>query len=285
MTEIILGDLHHGRRHKVTYGDPAIWDYKSISILNRLINKHNPDRLVLAGDIFDTSKPTALAYSELAGVIARIPEVIIIAGNHDISRVNEDIAFNNLAAFDNVKLVGIGEYDKFDYNLIAVGWQQTQQFFKDVMTDILTENQNKVIVTHCSRLDFGNENDNILTDELIALAKDNGNVIVSGHEHKAALRGTFNHLGSVVPHSIAEVGTRYYWLNGKFLELPDDGDIILTREEPITINSEKCYYVKPGKEITTEDLLLEEKDLSIDIVSDFWEKAQEAGFKKELLND
>lgn len=283
---IILGDLHLGKKHNVTYGDSTIWDYRSLELLKRILQKHNPHRLILAGDVFDTSKPSSLTYSELLNVINSVPDVWIIAGNHDISKVSEDIAFDNLRALDNVTVVRYATLDhQEEFNFI--GWQPTQEHYDSAMKLTLAEAiEGAVVITHCSRLDFGNQNDNICTDEHLALAKEKDITIVSGHEHKSQQIPNFIHLGSVVPHTIAELGPRYYWLDGELIQLDDDGDIILTREEPLTIDPNKVYYVKAGKEITVEDLKLEARDLGIDIVEDFTKKAIEAGFNmKELLDD
>lgn len=285
LSTLIIGDLHLGRKHNVTYGDASIWDNKSLSILNRLINMHNPEQLVLAGDVFDSSKPTALVYSELIGVIARVPIVWIIAGNHDISKITEDIAFDNLGALENIFLVKYGEIDNSD-DLNFIGWHATQELYDEAMKLVLAgAKKDSIIVTHCSRLDFGNEMDNICTDEHIRLAKAKNMAIVSGHEHSSSLSPYFMHLGSVVPHTIAELGPRYYLFNRELLTIPDDKDIILTREEPLEIDPDKVYYVKTGKEITMEDLKLEAKDLTVDILEDFWKEATKAGFTRKLLDD
>lgn len=287
MSSIILGDLHHGRKHNATYGDASIWDYKSLNLLKALLIKHNPDQVILSGDVFDNSKPSSLAYSELVSVLVRIPSVWIIAGNHDISKVEESIAFDNIGALDNVNLVRHSSLNhSADHKFNFIGWQPTQSHYDKAMKFTIEEAmEGTTIVTHCSRVDFGNENDNICTDEHIKLAKAKDIKIISGHEHKSSIGSTFSHIGSVVPHTIAEVGVRYYWLDGKFIELEDDGQLVLTREEPINIDPTKVYYVKTNKEVTIDDLKLEEKDLSIDILEDFWKEATKAGFSKELLND
>ena len=277
MQTLIIGDTHHGKKHNCTYGDSSIWDNKSLKLLDQLLNKHEPDRLILAGDVFDNSKPSALAYAELCSVIFQCPNVWIIAGNHDISKVEEKIAFDLIPAF----LVAHDTTEVVD-NIGMIGWHATQKLFNEAMIKMLKEDIN-TLVTHCSRMDFGNEMDNICTDEHIRLAKENGIVIISGHEHKSNLGNNFVHLGSIVPHTIAEVGPRYYWLDGKFLEIPIAEDIVLTREEPLTIDPNKCYYIKTGKEVTTEDLKLEAKDLTIDILEDFWHEAEKLGYTKELL--
>ena len=282
---IIVGDLHLGKKHNVTYGDGKIWDDRSLLILKNIIRDYEPEQLILAGDVFDTSKPTSLVYSELIAVLVEVPAVIIIAGNHDISKVTEDISFNNLKALKNVYLVEYNTASNSPNDLWNyIGWQPTQMDYDRVLrSTIEAAAEGAYIITHCSRLDFGNLNDNICTDEHIALAIAKDIKIISGHEHTSSIGSNFAFLGSVVPHTIAEVGPRYIWVDGDFKELPRNEDIILTREEPIEIDPDKVYYVRTGKEVTPEDLKMESKDLSIDIVEDFKKKALEAGFNMEEL--
>jgi len=282
-TTIIVGDLHLGKKHNVTYGDAKIWDDRSLLILKEIISNYDPTRLILAGDVFDTSKPSSLVYSEFLGIISSVPIVYIIAGNHDISKITEPIAFDNLEALSNVFLVKYQEHEIHeDFNFI--GWQPTQEKYDEVMRLVIEEaKEDSVIITHCSRLDFGNKMDNICTDEHIKLAKAKKIEIISGHEHKSSIGNTFSHLGSVVQHTIAETGPRFIWVDGGFKELQHNDDIILTREEPLHIDPDKVYYIKTGKEVTVEDLKLESKDLNIDILEDFKVKAKEAGFDIEKL--
>ncbi len=282
---IILGDLHLGKKHNVTYGDPAIWDNRSLKILKELISRYDPTRLILAGDVFDTSKPSSLVYSEFISAISNVPTVYIIAGNHDISKITEPIAFDNLEALENITLIKYASLDHLaNSSFNFIGWQPTQEHYDKAMKFTIDEaKEDSIIITHCSRLDFGNEMDNICTDEHIALAKAKGIHIISGHEHKSSLGNTFIHLGSVVPHTIAELGPRFVWVDGELKELQHNDDIILTREEPVYIDPDKVYYVKTGKEVTVEDLKMEAKDLNIDILEDFMAKAKEAGFNIEEL--
>lgn len=285
MKTLILGDLHHGRKHNCTYGDSKVWDYKSLNILKDLIEQHEPERLILCGDIFDNSKPTALAFSELIVAIAYVRRVIIIAGNHDISKIQEPIAFNTLGDLPNISIVRYGSFAITD-DYTFVGWQPTNTEYIRTLTEVINQTKkNSIIITHASRLDFGNEMDNIVTDDILALAAAKNILIVSGHEHLSSISKNFIHLGSVVPHAISEVGSRYYMLDKELFRIEDDNEIILTRTEPDYIDPNKVYYVKSGKEVTTEDLKLETKDFNIDIVDSFWKEANKLGFTEELLND
>jgi len=283
---VVFGDLHLGRKHNVTYGDASIWDNKSLETVKRLLSVLQPKNLILAGDVFDNSKPSSLAYSQLLAVISHVDNVYIIAGNHDISKITEVIAFDNLKDIgSNIHVIEHDTVETID-NVIFIGWHVTQTDYALALTNsIINASEGATIITHCSRLDFGNEMDNICTDKHIDLAKEKGVKIISGHEHKASIGDTFNHLGSVVPHTIAEVGPRYYYYGGKFEEIYNDGSVVLTREEPLSIDPDKVYYVKTSKEVTVEDLKLEEKDLSINIIDDFWQEAKKAGFSKGVLDD
>lgn len=285
MKTLILGDLHHGRKHNCTYGDSKLWDYKSLTILKSLIEKHEPEILILCGDIFDNSKPTALAYGELVTTLTNVRRVIIIAGNHDISKIQEPIAFNTLGNLPNISIVRYGSFARTN-DFSFIGWQPTNTEYNRLLLETIDATRiGNTIITHASRLDFGNEMDNIVSDEAIALAKVKNIIIVSGHEHTASVSQNFIHLGSVVPHTISELGPRYYMINRDIFEIEDDGDIILTRTEPNYIDPDKVYYVKSGKEVTTEDLKLETKNFDIDIIDSFWKEANKLGFEKGLLDD
>jgi hypothetical protein len=125
----------------------------------------------------------------------------------------------------------------------------------------------------------------VVTDDLAKAAAAANITIISGHEHLGYVSDHHIILGSVVPHTVGELGNRYYMLNTDVLKLPEDSRIVITREEPIDIDPDKVYAVRPKKEITVEDLVMEEKDLTIDILEDFWKEAEKEGFNEELLND
>ena len=192
---LILSDLHHGRKHKVTYGDSKIWDYKSLNLARALIAKHQPKRVIFLGDIFDDSRPPSLTYSEFIGLIANIPEVWIQTGNHDLSKIAEPIAFNNLEALPNVHIGKESEYLSIPNNgqsqYRMIGWHPTQKLYSKTVETVLSEcTAGDVLLLHASRVDFGNENDNLFTDGQLDRAKKLGITVFSGHDHVASVGNT-----------------------------------------------------------------------------------------------
>lgn len=285
MEVLVIGDLHIGKRHKATYGDASIWDNRSLLRLQEIIAKEKPRVLILAGDVFDTSKPTSLDIMNLLLAIMAVEKVYILAGNHDLSMLKEDIAFSKLDNLLNVTVVkpnSIASYENKGISFIMIGWCDTQAKYEEVMQRAIDKaTEGDMLVTHANRVSWDNEMDNSFTDDMYEQCCAKELVALSGHEHKSGVAHCFIHLGSVVPHTIAEVGPKYYWYNGlKEIELGDD--IIIAREEPDVIDPDKVYYIRPKKEVTTEDLKLEDKDLTIDIMEDFITQASEAGFKEEL---
>lgn len=94
MKLIHLSDLHIGKRVNEF---PMIEDQKFIliKILN-IIDEVKPDGILIAGDVYDKSVPSAEAVSVLDDFIYRLSErkipVFIISGNHDSA---ERLSFNN----------------------------------------------------------------------------------------------------------------------------------------------------------------------------------------------
>ncbi len=277
---LVIGDLHIGKKHKVTYGDPKLWDEASLIILNQLLIEHTPEKLVLLGDVFDTDKPSALEFAEFVTTVVKVPEVYILSGNHDIAMVKKPIAFAELGELFNVTKPN--EIDIVNDD-IFIGWHDTQEKF-DASVKLALDSDPKYLYVHASRNNWGNENDNVITDEHLAMAKDKGTIIVSGHEHTSMVSSNFIFLGSVVPHTISELGPRYVMVDRELREISYPYIEIL-REEPEVIDPSKVYAIRPKKEITVEDIVMEEKDLTIDILEDFWQEAEKRGFTKELLND
>ena len=293
---LTVGDLHLDKKHKVTYGDPDLWNNRPLDLLVRIIRDESPDVLFLAGDIFDTSRPPALDYSRFIASIAVLDNVFILSGNHDLSMVKEDIAFENLQALPNVTLVEPNTIlkevfgDIFSY--IGVGWCDTQDKYEEVMTEALnTAVAGDIIVTHANRVKWDNDNDNSFTDAMYELARKNDVLVLSGHEHKHRQSPHFVHLGSICPQTIAELGPKFYHssidglveIDHRVTDEDGNGDVILTREDPLLPDEDKCYYVKTTKEITVEDLTMEQKDLTIDILEDFRAEAIKEGFDEKFI--
>jgi DNA repair exonuclease SbcCD nuclease subunit len=283
MSTLVLGDLHLDKKHNVSYGDASIWDNKSLDILTSLIAEHDVTELILLGDIFDTAKPPSLVFAKFVATIIDVETVFILAGNHDLPMVKQETAFAELDKLPNVLLIQPNNlYFKDDW--VGIGWHDTQEDFEFTMHKVIGTDA-KTIYVHASRADWGNKNDNVVTKDILDEAKKHGHHIVSGHEHTGFIGKGHTILGSVVPHTIGELGDRYYMLNGETIKLPEITDIVITREEPTVIEDDVVYAVRPKKEITLDDISMEEKDLTVDVLADFWNEAEKAGFTKELLND
>ena len=294
---LALGDLHIGRKHKVTYGDPLIWDLLSLNVLGEMIAKYHPKTLILTGDVFDSSRPTALDFARLVSVIVSIPRVIILTGNHDLSMVTEEIAFQHLGSLENVELVQANTYSNLGWNTYGVGWCDTQELFEKTMAMAIEEaSEYGTIFAHCNRKYWENDNDNSFTDALYDLASEKHVMIVSGHEHQSSQSKSFVHLGSLVPQASNQLNTKLAMVTDdtgwKFENVPnyattyeaDDALLYFLKEEPLAARENCCIMVKPEKEVKPEDLKLEGKDLTIDIIDSFRSAAVTEGFSKELID-
>ena len=94
MKLIHLSDLHIGKRVNEF---PMIEDQKYILIrILNIIDEVKPDGILIAGDVYDKSVPSAEAVGVLDDFIYRLSErkipVFIISGNHDSA---ERLAFNS----------------------------------------------------------------------------------------------------------------------------------------------------------------------------------------------
>ena len=286
---LVIGDIHEGKKHRVTYGDPKIWDKASLEILQLVLEKEEPSIVILAGDLFDNSNPSAMDLVRLASCFDPSVLVIPLAGNHDIPKVTGEQLFYDLDTALQWEPVNYNDYKIKVLNGAHFGfiaWHETQQYFEQQMEALLRRlPEGSVVVAHCNRKYWENDNDNAFTDELYDLAAAKDILVLSGHEHKASVSPNFIHLGSIVPHAINQVGPRYYWIDGELKELPQHEKVHLLTEEPMIMNSDSCYYIKPQKEVTVDDLKLEAKDLTVDVIASFIEAAIKEGFEKEFIDE
>lgn len=291
---IILGDLHLGKKHKVTYGDPLVWDMLALNVLAQTIQEQDPFTVVLAGDVFDSGKPTSLDFARFVSIIVNVPSVVVLTGNHDLSMVTEDIAFQHLSDLPNVTLVEANSFSWLGYTTWGIGWCDTQQLFEEKMKELLnTVPTGGNIIAHCNRKYWENDNDNSFTDELYDLAKAKNIIVYSGHEHTSSVSKHFIHLGSVVPQARNQTNESFAVVNGELTTLPnyattDEHDLskllYFLEEDPIDPQEDRCYMVRSEKTVKPEDLRLEGKDLTIDIIDSFKEAAIKEGFSEELIN-
>ena len=58
MKRIVIPDIHLDRKFNVTFGDPKIWERKSLELIEHIIKESNPDSILFLGDVFNTSHPS-----------------------------------------------------------------------------------------------------------------------------------------------------------------------------------------------------------------------------------
>ena len=145
---------------------------------------------------------------------------------------------------------------------------------------------------HAAYNNWDNEMDNVITNDMIKLAKKKDVIMISGHEHVSNIRDNMYHLGSIMPMNIGELGVKYYYStkdNGKLHEIPHkvgsdlDNDVILVRKI-IESQGDKPIVIRRGK-IKQDDIVMEEKQLTIDIVEDFIKEAVDAGFEEDFVKE
>ncbi len=291
MSTVYIADLHSDKKRKVTYGDASIWSRKPLQILNQIIKDSKPTKLVLLGDVFDTSTPDSLSFASFVVEIIDIPEVWIIEGNHDRPKMEKDYAFQKLNDLPNVVLVPKNTLMKMWNGNYGIGWCDTQEIFEERVTEAIKVGPGSKLCLHCNWDDWNQENDNAMTPALYKGIKKYNINVLAGHEHAYHQEENFIHLGAVMPMTIAELGDKYYYHNNGLVKIEHkvgttvDCDVLLLREEPEEIIEGKAYYIKTGKEVSIEDVQMEAKDLKVDILSDFINAAKIAGFELELLKE
>jgi len=291
MSVVYVADLHSDKKRRVTYGDPNIWSKKPLQILHKIIEDTKPEKLVLLGDVFDTSTPDSLSFASFVIEIIDIPEVWIIEGNHDRPKVEKEYAFQKLDELPNVTIVPKNTLVKLWNGNWGIGWCDTQDVFVSKVKEAINRAPGSKLCLHCNWDDWGNENDNAMTPNLYKQIKDYGITVLAGHEHAFHKEENFIHLGAVMPMTIAELGDKYYYLDNELVKIEhkvgttEDCDVLLLREEPNEILEGKAYYIKTGKEVSIEDVQMEAKDLKVDILKDFLSAAIKAGFEPDLLKE
>ncbi len=156
-----ISDLHIGKR---LCGFSLIEDQRYIlSQITDIIEKQNPDGVIIAGDVYDKSNPSAEAVTVfdefLTGLSALKVPVYIISGNHDSS---ERLAFGGkIMQFSEIyispvydgeirKVVKTDEYGKLNIYLFPfVKPANIRAFYPDENTESYTEAM-KTALSHCN---------------------------------------------------------------------------------------------------------------------------------------
>ena len=294
MKHVIIGDLHCDRKRKTTYGDSALWDNRVFDILQDIVSSEQPDLLVLLGDIFDSYKPDSISVTKLLAILAKVHKVVILEGNHDRPKNTEiEYVFQHLSCLENIYTAKANSILSIE-NQFALGWHSNQSLFEESLEKLLTTTLiDTFVYLHCNTDDFGNQNDNYISDDFRERLTEAGATIFTGHDHSFKQVGSLINLGALIPNTIAELGPKYYWSSTKGLVEIDhkiSGDldnskayVYLIREEPSIIDVDKAYYVKPSKEVVKEDLTLQSKNLGINILEDLTIEAVKAGFEESFI--
>ena len=297
LKHVIVGDLHCDRKRKVTYGDSSIWDGQVFNILQDIIKTEKPDLLVLLGDIFDSYKPDSISVTRLISILAQVKNVVIVEGNHDRPKNSDlDYVFQHLISLDNITTASANTVTSLPFNQYALGWHSNQALFEESLEKLLKNDLiDSFVYLHCNTDDFGNQNDNYISEELREKLTAAGATIFTGHDHSFKQVESLINLGSIIPNTIAELGPKYYWSSTKGLVETNHGitgditdtkaKVYLLREEPTLTDVNKAYYVKPTKEVSKEDLTLQSKNLGINIFEDLKTEAIANGFDEEFIND
>lgn len=295
MKHVIIGDLHCDRKRKTTYGDSALWDNRVFDILQDIVSSEQPELLVLLGDIFDSYKPDSISVTKLLAILAKVPKVVILEGNHDRPKNTEiEYVFQHLSYLENIYTAKANSILSIE-NQFALGWHSNQSLFEESLEKLLTNTLiDTFVYLHCNTDDFGNQNDNYISDDFRERLTEAGATIFTGHDHSFKQVGSLINLGALIPNTIAELGPKYYWSSTKGLveiehkisgDLADSSALVyLLREEPTVTDIDKAYYVKPSKEIVKEDLTLQSKNLGINILEDLTIEAAKAGFEESFIN-
>ena len=287
MKRIIIPDIHLDRKFNVTFGDPTIWEKKSLELIKHIIDESNPDQILFLGDVFNTSHPSFHSIFEFLEVV-KGHDVTVISGNHDIPKTQKKSVMDYLSKY--VKVISRNEVTEVWDNNYAIGWCDTQSLFEAKINATLEHMKGEYLFLHAAYNNWDNEMDNVITNDMIKLAKKKDVIMISGHEHVSNIRDNMYHLGSIMPLNIGELGVKYYFSTTDGLITIDhkvgsdlDDDVILVREM-IDPQGDKPIVVKKGK-IKSSDIVMEEKQLEIDIIDDFIKEAIDAGFEEEFVKE
>ena len=231
----------------------------------------------------------------MLAILAKVPKVVILEGNHDRPKNTEiEYVFQHLSCLENIYTAKANSILSIE-NQFALGWHSNQSLFEESLEKLLTNTLvDTFVYLHCNTDDFGNQNDNYISDDFRERLTEAGATIFTGHDHSFKQVGSLINLGALIPNTIAELGPKYYWSSTKGLveiehkisgDLADSSALVyLLREEPTVTDIDKAYYVKPSKEIVKEDLTLQSKNLGINILEDLTIEAVKAGFEESFIS-
>jgi len=290
MNIIAIPDLHLDKNFNVTFGNSKIWEQKPLQLIQSILDKENPDKIIFLGDIFNTCQPSYHSVFKFLQSIDGYDDCAVLAGNHDIPKTKVSSVMDYIS--DYLVVVQPNEVLELHDGYFGIGWCDTQEVFEEKLSNVIKEDTSRIIFVHGAYNNWENEMDNVVNDKLINLAKQHDVKIISGHEHISKFRkDTLYHLGSIMPMNIGELGKKYYWssVNG-FVEIDHkvgsalDNDVVLIRKETEP-QGDKPIYIKKNKEMSSKDIKMEEKELDVDVLEDFKKEAELAGFDSEFIKE
>ena len=286
MKLIAIPDLHLDKRFNTTYGDPSIWSNVPLDLVKEILIKEKPDYLV-----FDNSHPSYHSIFKFLQVIENYSNCIVLSGNHDIPKTKKTSVMHYLE--DYVRIIPPNNVVEVIKDYYAIGWCDTQEVFEKKLTKVIKSSKDSIIFLHAGYNQWDNEMDNVVTANILKLAKKNNIKLISGHEHTSnTKKDTLFHLGSIMPMNIGELGKKYYWTSDKGqVEIKHNvgsskkDKVILTRDSSFEKQGDKPIYIKTTSSITVEDLKMENKELTMDVLQDFKKEAIKYGFDSTFLEE
>jgi len=217
-------------------------------------------------------------------------DVSVISGNHDIPKTRKKSVMDYLSKY--VHVIFNNDMDEVFPDAYAIAWCDTQSRFEAKLKATIKHTKGNVIFLHAAYNNWENEMDNVVTDKIIDLAREKSIKLISGHEHVHNIKkDTLYHLGSISPMNIGELGPKYYWSSEDGLKKINhkigkglSNDIILTDEDPGP-QGKKPVYVKAGKTTISSELVMEDRELTIDVLDDFKAEAVKNGFDKDFMEE
>lgn len=188
MRFLITGDTHFG---KLRNGKLSEYTFNAFSrVIDEAIS-HRIDYIIVAGDIFNRSKPKLKVMEKANELFYKVLEndigLILIPGNHDRGKLQYPLYYYFNPCSDKFHIVNSIEYLKFDkFQLMLIPY--TKNWPKDIINAINTPT---VIICHETfhgakfgpqRYTFTNYKDNAIQ---IKNYNDNLKLIFSGHIHEA----------------------------------------------------------------------------------------------------
>lgn len=254
----IISDLHLGKRN---YGiielenDFYIQYHKNIQELIK--NKVNT--VIIAGDIFDTPKPSALAISQFQEGIRQLNQkninVLNIIGNHTMLQTPHHVPADELFTneFDYQLLNENNKYIQDDIAIVGLPYHNNNKLseLKEKIHKLAKEIKNyrlKILVLHQEFQEYCGFSGAKLSIHDIPVQE--FDIIICGHIHErksTLIDGTktfYIQPGSIERLNSSEAQDEFY--NGKGITIIDTGKNldILSREKIINVPSKRQYLIR-----------------------------------------